>query len=61
MAVKKTTALRVPKEPAGSTNHLDLSKAVRVALPNLKPSLKTRPVSRRLVLWLRAGALVRTP
>lgn len=41
MATKKTTALRVPKEPAGSTNHLDLSKAVRVSLPNLKLSTET--------------------
>ena len=41
MATKKTTALRVPSEPANSTDHLDLSKAVRVALPNLKLSTET--------------------
>ena len=41
MATRKTTALQVPTEPADSTDHLDLSKAVRVALPNLKLSTET--------------------
>lgn len=41
MATKKTTALQVPAEPADSTAHLDLSKAVRVSLPNLKLSTET--------------------
>lgn len=41
MATKKTTTLQVPTEPADSTAHLDLSKAVRVALPNLKLSTET--------------------
>jgi predicted DNA binding CopG/RHH family protein len=41
MATKKTTALQVPSEPTGSTDHLDLSKAVRVSLPNLKLSTET--------------------
>lgn len=37
----KPATLRVPTEPANSTAHLDLSKAVRVALPNLKLSTET--------------------
>ena len=41
MSTRKTTSLRVPTEPANSTNHLDLSKAVRVSLPNLKLSTET--------------------
>ena len=41
MATRKTTALQVPTEPGDSTDHLDLSKAVRVALPNLKLSTET--------------------
>lgn len=41
MATKKTAALQVPTEPLESTNHLDLSKAVRVSLPNLKLSTET--------------------
>ncbi len=41
MATKKTTALQVPSEATGSTDHLDLSKAVRVSLPNLKLSTET--------------------
>ena len=41
MATRKTTPLQVPKEPADSTAHLDLSKAVRVSLPNLKLSTET--------------------
>ena len=41
MAIRKTTALQVPIEPADSTHHLDLSKAVRVSLPNLKLSTET--------------------
>ena len=41
MATKKTTALQVPSEPTASTDHLDLSKAVRVSLPNLKLSTET--------------------
>ena len=41
MATKKTTALQVPTEPVDSTDHIDLSKAVRVALPNLKLSTET--------------------
>ncbi|MFU8893728.1 MAG: CopG family antitoxin [Luteolibacter sp.] len=41
MATRKTTTLQVPTEPADSTDHLDLSKAVRIALPNLKLSSET--------------------
>jgi predicted DNA binding CopG/RHH family protein len=41
MATRKTTPLQVPSEPADSTDHLDLSKAVRVSLPNLKLSTET--------------------
>ena len=41
MDTRKTTALQVPTEPVESTDHLDLSKAVRVALPNLKLSTET--------------------
>lgn len=41
MATKKTTALQVPTESVDSTDHIDLSKAVRVALPNLKLSTET--------------------
>jgi len=41
MATKKTTGHRVPTEPADSTDHLDLSKALRLSLPNLKLSTET--------------------
>jgi len=41
MATRKTPALQVPTEPADSTDHLDLSQAARVALPNLKLSTET--------------------
>jgi predicted DNA binding CopG/RHH family protein len=46
MATRKTTALQVPTERTDSTNHLDLSKAVRVSLPNLK--LATETISLRM-------------
>ena len=41
MATKKTTVLQVPTEPGDSTDDLDLSKAVRIALPSLKLSTET--------------------
>ena len=41
MATRKNTPLQVSTEPADSTAHLDLSKAVRVLLPNLKLSTET--------------------
>ena len=41
MATKKNIALQVPIEPTDSTNHLDLSKAARASLPNLKLSTET--------------------
>lgn len=41
MATRKSKPLHVPSEPANSTDHLDLSKAVRVVLPNLKLSTET--------------------
>lgn len=41
MATRKTKPLQVPGEAADSTAHLDLSKAVRVSLPNLKLSTET--------------------
>lgn len=41
MATRKNNPLQVPAEPADSTDHLDLSKAVRVSLPNLKLSTET--------------------
>ncbi len=41
MATRKTKPLKVPREAADSTGHLDLSKAVRVSLPNLKLSTET--------------------
>jgi CopG antitoxin of type II toxin-antitoxin system len=41
MATRKTEPLQVSREPASSTAHLDLSKAVRVSLPNLKPTTET--------------------
>lgn len=46
MATKRTTALQVPSEATGSTDHLDLSQAVRVSLPNLK--LSTEIISLRM-------------
>ncbi len=41
MATRKNNPLHVPAEPADSTDHLDLSLAVRVSLPNLKLSTET--------------------
>jgi predicted DNA binding CopG/RHH family protein len=41
MATRKTNPLQVPREPAASTAHLDLSQARRVALPNLQLSTET--------------------
>lgn len=41
MATRKTHTLQVPTETTDSTDHLDLSKAVRVSLPNLKLSTET--------------------
>lgn len=41
MATKKNHPLQVPREPANSTAHLNLSQAVRVSLPNLKLSTET--------------------
>jgi len=41
MATRKTNPLQVPREAAASTAHLDLSKALRVSLPNLKLSTET--------------------
>lgn len=46
MATKKTASLQVPTEPTDSTDHLDLSKAVRTSLPNLK--LTTETISLRM-------------
>jgi hypothetical protein len=46
MATRKTETLQVPREPADSTAHLDLSMAVRVSLPNLK--LSTEAISLRM-------------
>jgi predicted DNA binding CopG/RHH family protein len=46
MATRKTKPLQVPSEAADSTAHLDLSKAVRVSLPNLK--LTTETISLRM-------------
>jgi predicted DNA binding CopG/RHH family protein len=41
MATRKTTTLQVPTEPADSTVHLDLTRAQRVSMPNLKLSTET--------------------
>jgi predicted DNA binding CopG/RHH family protein len=41
MATRKTETLKTPRESSNSTDHLDLSQAVRVALPNLKLSTET--------------------
>lgn len=41
MVTRKSEPLQVPREAADSTAHLDLSKAVRVPLPNLKLSTET--------------------
>jgi predicted DNA binding CopG/RHH family protein len=41
MATRKTEPLQVPREPASSTAHLDLSKALKISLPNLKPTTET--------------------
>ena len=41
MATLKTKTLQIPRESSDSTDHLDLSQAVRVALPNLKLSTET--------------------
>jgi predicted DNA binding CopG/RHH family protein len=41
MATRKSEPLQVPGESADSTNHFDLSKAVRVSLPSLKLSTET--------------------
>lgn len=41
MATRKTKAPQVPREPATSTAHQDLSKALKVSLPNLKPTTET--------------------
>ena len=41
MATLKTKSLQIPRESSTSTDHLDLSQAVRVALPNLKLSTET--------------------
>jgi predicted DNA binding CopG/RHH family protein len=46
MATRKSEPLQVPREAADSTAHLDLSKAVRVSLPNLK--LTTETISLRM-------------
>ena len=46
MATRKTETLQVPREPADSTAHLDLSQAGRVALPQLK--LSTEAISLRM-------------
>jgi hypothetical protein len=46
MVTRKSEPLQVPREAADSTAHLDLSKAVRVSLPNLK--LSTETISRRM-------------
>jgi hypothetical protein len=41
MATRKTTTLQVPTEPGDSTVHLDLTRAQRVSMPNLKLSTET--------------------
>ena len=41
MATRNPEARQVPREAADSTAHLDLARAVRVALPNLKLSTET--------------------
>jgi predicted DNA binding CopG/RHH family protein len=41
MATRKTETLKTPRESSNSTDHLDLSQAVRIALPNLKLSTET--------------------
>jgi predicted DNA binding CopG/RHH family protein len=41
MATRKTDSLHVAAEPEDSTDHLDLSLAVPVAMPNLKLSTET--------------------
>ncbi len=46
MATRKIEPLQVPREDAQSTAHLDLTKAVRAALPNLK--LTTETISLRM-------------
>ena len=46
MATRKSETFHVPREAASSTAHLDLSKAVRVSLPNLK--LSTEAISLRM-------------
>ena len=46
MATRKTKTSQVRRESAASTAHLDLSKAVRVSLPNLK--LSTESISLRM-------------
>lgn len=46
MATRKSETLQVPREAADSTAHLDLSKAGRVSLPNLK--LSTEAISLRM-------------
>jgi hypothetical protein len=46
MATRKTETLQVPRESVGSTAHLDVFKAVRVSLPNLK--LSTESISLRM-------------
>ncbi len=50
MAIRKNNKLYVPDEPDDSTDHLDLSKAVSVHLPNLK--LSTETISLRMPLSL---------
>ena len=46
MATRKTNVLQVPREPADSTAHLDLSLATPASLPNLK--LSTESISLRM-------------
>lgn len=41
MATPRNEPRQVLREPVNSTAHLDLSKAVRAALPNLKLSTET--------------------
>ena len=41
MATKKNNRRYVPEESKGSTDHLDLSKAVTTRFPNLKLSTET--------------------
>jgi len=50
MATRKANPLQVPREPAASTAHLDLSQALRVSLPNLK--LSTESISLRMPVIL---------